>query len=72
MTLPQDTVYMKSLVNYKPYDDKLHPCPEAGLELQKGTLLHVFDQEDSDWWQAVLDGEDKDKVGLIPSKKHLE
>ena len=63
---------MKCLLDYSPSNDKLHPCPEAGLELQTGALLHVLDQEDSDWWQAVIDGEDVERVGLVPSKKHLE
>jgi len=63
---------MKSLLDYKPNEDALHPCPEAGLEMQKGMLLQVVDQEDSDWWQAVVEGQRRDKVGLIPSKKHLQ
>ena len=63
---------MKSLVTYNPNQDESHPCPEAGLVLYKGMVLHVVDQDDPDWWQAVIDGEERDKVGLIPSKKRLE
>lgn len=39
------------------------------MSFQKGDVLHVISQEDSNWWQAHREGEeDQTLAGLVPSK----
>ena len=59
-------------MTYDPQLDRNHPCREAGLAFDRGTMLEVVDQDDSEWWQALREGDSRDKVGLIPSKKSME
>lgn len=65
-------VYMRSLFSYDPSSDGHHPCQEAGLKFDRGTVLQVVNQEDSDWWQAVREGEKRIRAGIIPSKTFRE
>ena len=65
---PQPPVYMRSFFSYDPSSDRHHPCQEAGLKFDNGTVLQIVNQEDSDWWQAVKEGEKRIRAGIIPSK----
>ncbi len=57
-------------MSYDPDEDPNHPCKEAGLAYDRGTILQVQEREDPEWWQAKVDG--GEMVGLIPSKKRME
>ena len=37
--------YVKALFEYDPYEDALHPCPDAGLGFQYGDILAVVNQD---------------------------
>jgi hypothetical protein len=37
--------YVKVLFDYDPYEDALHPCPDAGLSFQYGDILAVVNQD---------------------------
>ena len=37
--------YVKVLFEYDPYEDALHPCPDAGLSFQYGDILAVVNQD---------------------------
>jgi hypothetical protein len=39
--------YVKALFEYDPYEDALHPCPDAGLSFQYGDILAVVNQDGS-------------------------
>ena len=45
--------YVKALFDYDPYEDALHPCPDAGLALQYGDILAVVNQ-DGEGFESVL------------------
>ncbi|KAK6634030.1 hypothetical protein RUM44_004637 [Polyplax serrata] len=62
-------IHMKAHFDYDPEDDTYIPCKELGISFQKGDVLHVISQEDSNWWQAYREGEeDQVLAGLIPSR----
>ncbi|XP_071833486.1 protein PALS1-like isoform X2 [Apostichopus japonicus] len=68
-TSARNMVHVKALFKYDPEDDMYIPCKELGLSFDKGDILHIINQEDSNWWQAHRDGEDDQSLaGLIPSK----
>ncbi len=62
------TVYMRSLFSYDPSVDRHHPCQEAGLKFGPGVVLQIVNQEDPNWWQAVREGDNRTRAGIIPSK----
>jgi hypothetical protein len=37
--------YVKALFDYDPYEDALHPCPDAGLGFQYGDILAIVNQD---------------------------
>ncbi|XP_054261878.1 protein PALS1-like isoform X2 [Macrosteles quadrilineatus] len=62
-------VHVKAHFDYDPEDDLYIPCRELGISFQKGDVLHVICQDDSNWWQAYREGEeDQTLAGLIPSR----
>ncbi|GFR19242.1 MAGUK p55 subfamily member 5 [Trichonephila clavata] len=65
----ESVIHLKAHFDYEPDDDLYIPCRELGMSFQKGDVLHVISQEDSNWWQAYREGEeDQLLAGLIPSK----
>ncbi|XP_054724935.1 protein PALS1-like isoform X2 [Uloborus diversus] len=65
----EGVIHLKAHFDYEPDDDLYIPCRELGMSFQKGDVLHVISQEDSNWWQAYREGEeDQVLAGLIPSK----
>ena len=59
---------MRSLFSYDPSVDRHHPCQEAGLRFDAGTVLEIVNQDDPNWWQAVRVGDKRTRAGIIPSK----
>lgn len=69
----QKPTYMRTFFNYDPKRDKQSPCPEAGIKFNHGDVLHIVNQDDPNWWQAVPYGDKKTKrAGIIPSKLMME
>jgi hypothetical protein len=65
----QAPTYMRTYFSYDPQQDKQTPCPEAGLKFDYGEILHIVNQDDPNWWQAVQYGNKKNtQAGIIPSK----
>lgn len=64
--LLQPVVKVRTHFSYSASVDQELPCQEAGLSFERGEILHVVNQEDSAWWQAVRKGETVIS-GLIPS-----
>uniref|UniRef100_A0A671QK03 MAGUK p55 subfamily member 7-like n=1 Tax=Sinocyclocheilus anshuiensis TaxID=1608454 RepID=A0A671QK03_9TELE len=65
-------MFVKTLFDYSPAEDKAIPCKEAGLAFRKGDILQVMSQDDATWWQAKLEGDGNPHAGLIPSKHFQE
>lgn len=61
-------MFMKAHFSYNPQNDRLIPSKEAGLTFNDGDILHIYDHEDPNWWQAMRIGDETNRVGLIPSK----
>lgn len=61
-------MFMKAHFNYNPQNDRLIPSKEAGLAFQDGDILHIYNHDDPNWWQAQIVGDETNRVGLIPSK----
>ena len=59
LRLPHTQTYF----SYNPKEDKVIPCKEAGLEFQKGDILHIVDMEDRNWWQAKKEGDPTNRAG---------
>ena len=64
--LLQPVVKVRTHFSYSASVDQELPCQEAGLSFERGEILHVVNQEDPAWWQAVRKGETVIS-GLIPS-----
>lgn len=65
----QQIQHVRAHFDYDPEEDPYIPCRELGVSFQKGDVLHVISQEDSNWWQAYREGEeDHTLAGLIPSR----
>ncbi|CAD6208213.1 GSCOCG00010466001-RA-CDS [Cotesia congregata] len=61
--------HVRAHFDYDPEEDPYIPCRELGISFQKGDVLHVISQDDSNWWQAYREGEeDQTLAGLIPSQ----
>ncbi|XP_051959191.1 MAGUK p55 subfamily member 7 [Xyrauchen texanus] len=65
-------IFVKTLFDYNPAEDKSIPCKEAGLAFSKGDILQVMSQDDATWWQAKQEGSGSLRAGLIPSKHFQE
>ncbi|XP_031417149.1 MAGUK p55 subfamily member 3 isoform X4 [Clupea harengus] len=70
--LNESKVYLRSLFDYIPFEDKATPCQEAGLPFQRGDILQVVSQDDQTWWQAKRVGDSNLRAGLIPSRQFQE
>lgn len=44
---------VRALFSYDPAEDDLLPCKDVGLAFKKGDILHIVNQQDSDWWQVI-------------------
>ncbi|XP_069564667.1 MAGUK p55 subfamily member 5b isoform X1 [Brachyistius frenatus] len=66
----QTVMHVRAYFDYDPSDDPFVPCRELGLSFQKGDILHVISQDDSNWWQAYRDGDEDNQplAGLVPGK----
>ncbi|XP_052339249.1 MAGUK p55 subfamily member 7-like [Oncorhynchus keta] len=65
-------MFVKTLFDYDPAEDKAIPCKEAGLAFKRGDILQIMSQDDANWWQAKQDGHANPRAGLIPSKQFQE
>lgn len=66
----QTVMHVRAYFDYDPSDDPFVPCRELGLSFQRGDILHVISQDDTNWWQAYRDGDEDNQplAGLIPGK----
>ncbi|XP_037068254.1 MAGUK p55 subfamily member 7-like isoform X1 [Pollicipes pollicipes] len=64
----ESKVRMRALFDYVSSEDKHIPCREAGLDFQRGDILHIVSQDDIYWWQARREGDYSMRAGLIPSR----
>ncbi|WAR19303.1 MPP5-like protein [Mya arenaria] len=62
-------MHVKALFNYDPEDDLYIPCRELGLSFSKCDILHVINQEDSNWWQAYREGEEDYQSLAEPNRR---
>ncbi|XP_030612327.1 MAGUK p55 subfamily member 7 isoform X2 [Archocentrus centrarchus] len=70
--IKEPQMFVKSLFDYDPKEDKAIPCKEAGLAFKKGSILQIMSQDDATWWQAKHEGDTNPRAGLIPSKQFQE
>lgn len=47
-------LHVRALFDYNPNDDEFIPCRELGLTFSKRDVLHIVNQEDSNWWQVLV------------------
>lgn len=59
---------MRAHFDYHPENDPYIPCKEAGLQFERGDVLHIVSQDDNYWWQARHENERTARAGLIPSR----
>ncbi|XP_011315250.1 MAGUK p55 subfamily member 7 isoform X2 [Fopius arisanus] len=64
----ESKVRMRAHFSYKAAEDPHIPCKEAGLDFNKGDVLHIVTQDDAYWWQARREGDRNMRAGLIPSR----
>ncbi|XP_063987286.1 MAGUK p55 subfamily member 7 isoform X3 [Diachasmimorpha longicaudata] len=64
----ESKVRMRAHFSYTAADDPHIPCKEAGLDFNKGDVLHIVTQDDAYWWQARREGDRNIRAGLIPSR----
>ncbi|XP_076681443.1 membrane palmitoylated protein 7-like protein metro isoform X5 [Andrena cerasifolii] len=64
----ESKVRVRAHFSYKAADDLYIPCKEAGLDFNKGDVLHIVSQDDPYWWQARREGDRNMRAGLIPSR----
>ncbi|XP_045066450.1 MAGUK p55 subfamily member 7 isoform X1 [Coregonus clupeaformis] len=72
MPSKEPKMFVKTLFDYDPAEDKAIPCTEAGLAFKRGDILQIMSQDDANWWQAKQDGHANPRAGLIPSKQFQE
>ncbi|KAL1006742.1 hypothetical protein UPYG_G00076240 [Umbra pygmaea] len=65
-------MFVRTLFDYEPAEDKAIPCKEAGLAFKRGDILQIMSQDDATWWQAKQHGHANPRAGLIPSKQFQE
>uniref|UniRef100_A0ABD2WSQ0 MAGUK p55 subfamily member 7 n=1 Tax=Trichogramma kaykai TaxID=54128 RepID=A0ABD2WSQ0_9HYME len=66
--LRESKVRVRAHFSYKASEDPETPCTEAGLDFEKGDVLHIVCQDDAHWWQARKEGDRNMRAGLIPSR----
>ncbi|XP_045462103.1 MAGUK p55 subfamily member 7 isoform X1 [Harmonia axyridis] len=64
----ESKVRVRAHFNYNAETDPYIPCKEAGLDFEKGDILHIVSQDDAYWWQARKEGDRNMRAGLIPSR----
>lgn len=64
----ESKVRVRAHFNYSADNDPYIPCKEAGLDFEKGDILHIVSQDDAYWWQARKEGDRNMRAGLIPSR----
>ncbi|XP_044734339.1 MAGUK p55 subfamily member 7 isoform X2 [Chrysoperla carnea] len=64
----ESKVRVRAYFDYCASTDPYIPCKEAGLDFQKGDVLHIVSQDDAYWWQARKEGDKNMRAGLIPSR----
>lgn len=64
----QSPVFMRTYFSYDPKVDVNAPCAEAGLKFDRGNILQVVNRDDPDWWQAMREGDQRHRVGIVPSR----
>nr|XP_033787329.1 MAGUK p55 subfamily member 7 [Geotrypetes seraphini] len=72
MPYKEGKMFVKTLFDYDPNEDKAIPCKEAGVSFRKGDILQILSQDDATWWQAKHEGDANPRAGLIPSKQFQE
>ncbi|KAJ8010313.1 hypothetical protein DPEC_G00073740 [Dallia pectoralis] len=65
-------MFVRTLFDYDPAEDKAIPCKEAGLAFKRGDILQIMSQDDPTWWQAKQNGHANPRAGLVPSKQFQE
>ncbi|XP_078393997.1 MAGUK p55 subfamily member 7 isoform X1 [Cetorhinus maximus] len=68
----ESKMFVRTLFDYDPNEDKAIPCKEAGLSFKKGDILQIVSQDDATWWQAKRECDANLRAGLIPSKQFQE
>ncbi|XP_059828002.1 MAGUK p55 subfamily member 7 isoform X7 [Hypanus sabinus] len=68
----ESKMFVRTLFDYDPNEDKAIPCKEAGLSFKKGDVLQIVSQDDATWWQAKRECDANLRAGLIPSKQFQE
>ena len=62
-------LHVRALFDYNPNEDEFIPCRELGLAFSKRDILHIVNQDDTNWWQAWREGTSgQELAGLIPGK----
>ncbi|XP_075257182.1 uncharacterized protein LOC142349480 isoform X2 [Convolutriloba macropyga] len=51
----EQVLHVRALFDFDPEDDEYVPCRELGIPFDRGTVLHVMNTEDPNWWQAFPD-----------------
>lgn len=65
-------MFVRTLFDYDPNEDKVIPCKEAGLSFKNGDILQIVSQDDATWWQAKQECDANLRAALIPSKQFQE
>ncbi|XP_078272046.1 MAGUK p55 subfamily member 7 isoform X2 [Rhinoraja longicauda] len=68
----ESKIFVRTLFDYDPNEDKVIPCKEAGLSFKNGDILQIVSQDDATWWQAKQECDVNLRAALIPSKQFQE
>ena len=63
-------LHVRALFDYDPNDDEFIPCRELGLSFSKRDVLHIVNQEDTNWWQVYV-GSFSESFHGITGRRHL-
>ncbi|XP_011497990.1 PREDICTED: MAGUK p55 subfamily member 7 isoform X3 [Ceratosolen solmsi marchali] len=64
----ESKIRVRAHFSYKASEDPETPCTEAGLDFDKGDVLHIVCQDDAHWYRARKEGDRNMRAGLIPSR----
>uniref|UniRef100_A0A8K9UPL3 MAGUK p55 scaffold protein 7a n=1 Tax=Oncorhynchus mykiss TaxID=8022 RepID=A0A8K9UPL3_ONCMY len=70
MPSKEQKMFVKTLFDYDPAEDKAIPCKEAGLAFKRGDILQIMSQDDVNWWQAKQDGHANPRAVSYPWTKN--
>lgn len=65
-------IYVRAQFDYKPLEDDLIPCKEAGVGFNNGDILQIISKDDTNWWQARVINDKPSNTGLVPSPELQE